>query len=132
MAKGPGIPGFKVLKFNAGSAFTGIRDFSGGVTASVEVIPVSNATHENINTAVDVYAGEKQNGTFSLSFLYSAALLTGLNAQLGKEQVITLDLADGKKITMDGFISSIGQAYPLRGEILIDIEVAYGGNVVIT
>ena len=131
MAKG--LVGFKTLKFTAGQAFTGIYDFSGGLAKSVEQIVISNATHEDTAmVAQDVYAGELQAGTFSLSFIYSGALLTGLNAQLGKEQTISLSLADGKSISMTGFVSSISTPYPLKDKILIDIEVAYGGNVTIT
>ena len=131
MAKG--IVGFKTLKFTAGAAFTGIYDFSGGLAKSVEQIVISNASYEDTAmVAQDVYAGELQAGTFTLSFIYSGSLLTGLSAQLGKEQTLSLSLADGKSIGMTGFVSSISVPYPLKDKILIDVECAYGGDVKIT
>ena len=132
MAKG--LPGFKTLKFTAGSTpFTGIFDFSGGLSKSVEQIIISNATYEDTAmVAQDVYAGELNAGTFTLSFIYSGSLLTGLNAQLGVEQALSLSIADGKTIGMRGFIASISTPYPLKDKILIDVEVAYGGNVTIS
>jgi len=139
MAKGIAVPGFKTLTFTANAkAFTGIRDFSGGVTRSVESIIISNATHDSTGlggtnpVSEDAYPGELQAGTFTISFLYSPTLLTGLNAELGKDGTVSLGLSGGKTVSMDGFISSIGTPYPLRDAVLIDIEVSHGGAVQIS
>jgi len=139
MAKGIAVPGFKTLTFTANSkSFTGIRDFSGGVAREIEAIIISNANYGSTGLAgtnpvsEDAYPGELKAGTFTMSFLYSPTLLTGLNAELGKDGTISLGLDGGKTIAMSGFISKVGIPYPLKDAVLVDIECAYGGNVSIT
>ena len=104
-----------------------IVDYS-GATAESEVITMSNQVYGGLTSIMDVFPGEYLNGSVNFQIEYAKAQHSTLMAQLNKKQAFTITYPDDGKHVLNGMISSIGVAAPMKDRMTSTITISYDGS----
>jgi len=121
------LGGIKLTLSIGTTAVGNIVDYSGAAAES-EVIPMTNQTYGNLTSKMEVFPGEFLNGTLNLQLVYDKAQHNVLMANLNKKQTFTITYADDGKHTLQGMISSVGVAAPMKDRMTSTITISYDGS----
>ena len=121
------LGGIKLTLAIGSTMVVNIVDYS-GASAESEVITMSNQVYGGLTSKMEVFPGEYLNGAVNLQIVYDKTQHSTLMAQLNKKQTFTITYADDGKHTLQGMISNVGVAAPMKDRMTSTITISYDGS----